>query len=152
MRFTSPISGSDPIRLIGPALFDLMILVVLFAYMICGDLDYLFEQDPAMRSPISDFGTVDNHSEECRLIVDLTWNRDRTRSKIRVRWYLCTLGQFRLWLYPRANLKINPHTKYSEIPLCIRAPGDMPFSEIRKILDVCADKDIQIYKVFLETT
>ena len=44
--------------------------------------------------------------------------------------------QLKTWMYPIARSLINKRTKYSEVPIRLRAPGNTPFSEVRKVLEV----------------
>ncbi len=40
-------------------------------------------------------------------------------------------------------------TKFSEIPILIRCDKEAPFRQVQEVMAVCADKDIQIYKILL---
>ena len=52
-------------------------------------------------------------------------------------------------MFPIARSKIEPKTKFSKIPILIRCDKDAPFRKVQEVMQVCADKDIQIYKVML---
>ncbi len=72
------------------------------------------------------------------------------KSKIRVKRWFFSPEEVKAWMYPIARSKIDKDTKFSEIPVLIRATGNMPFGEIQKVVAICRDKDIQIYKISLE--
>ena len=136
-------------RWISFPLFDLMILV--FGLTAClwalGNLEF----GPDFRLPAYGMGEPDRKPWKNRLTINLSWDGATGVSTCWVKRTVFTLDQLKTWMYPIARSKINKKTKFSEIPVHIRAPGDMPFSEIRKVLDVCRDKDIQIYQVKIDT-
>ncbi len=95
-------------------------------------------------------GEPDKKPEKNHVTVNLTWDEVSQVSAYWVKRNTFTLDELKTWMYPIARSRINKETKFSEIPVHIRAPGDMPFSEIRKVLDLCRDKDIQVYMVKLD--
>lgn len=103
-----------------------------------------------LQLPCSGPWTPDPDPRKNRLTVNITWDPRSQKPTIRVKRSEFTLGELKAWLFPIARSKIEPRTKFSKIPICVRATRGVPFGEVQKVLDVCADKDIQIVKVRLE--
>lgn len=119
-----------------------------------GVAENLLPADPAgnvilVQPPISEFPAFpDGDSPENRLTVEVRWDPITRTSTFRVMRFPFTLDELKAWMFPIARSRIDPRTKFSKISVCVRA-RNAPFGEVRKVLDVCADKDIQIHKVYL---
>lgn len=135
-------------RWISFPLADLVILV--FGLTAClwtlGHLEF----GPVYQPPVNVMGEADKKPWKNIVTVDLSWDEAAQVGTNLVKRNTYSLDELKTWLYPIARNKINKRTKLSEIPVRIQASGDTPFSEVRKILDVCKDRDIQIHKVKLE--
>ncbi len=99
--------------------------------------------------PKAEHGTEDKNPEKNRQTVNVTWDPEQRVSEIWVKRSLMDLQALAQYLYPIARSKINPKTKFSEIPILIRCDKEAPFRKVQEIMQVCASPDIQIYKVML---
>jgi len=126
------------------------LLVVIFAFMVCV-LHVQLEPEPiTLLFPSFGFGMPDGIPGRNRLTISLRWDEDTQESTMKVKRCEYTLDELKAWMFPIARSKIDPVTKYSEISILIRAPGNMPFREIARIFEVCRDRDIRIHKILLE--
>lgn len=126
------------------------LLITVFAWMVCL---LLMEREPEirwLRLPSNGFGVPDRDPANNRLTVTLRPDRAGDGSTYLVGRATLSVPELKQWMYRLARCWIDPVTKFSEIPLLIRAPGDTPFADVARVFALCMDKDIQIYRVLLE--
>jgi biopolymer transport protein ExbD len=83
------------------------------------------------------------------LYVDITWDREKDEGRILIKEREFTLLELKAWLYPIARSMIEKETGFSNASLVIRCDKHAPFRLVQQVLTTCADRDIQIYKVYL---
>jgi len=128
------------------------LLLTIFAFMVCVIHVQLEPGIAVIRFPSTGIGIPDRSPEKNRLSISLRWNEATGRSTCYVK--RCRMDSYELksWMFPIARSMIEPATKYSKIPILIRAPGNMPFGEVERVFEVCRDRDIRIHKIALEVT
>jgi len=165
IRRDARIQGAVPILLVNFAVLTL--LTPLFAWdrssrrndaivrwkQPYGVAPWILPSDPAdddrvFRPPHNGFVCPRADSRGNEFTVEILWDPVKQAPTYRVRRTRYTLEELRGYLFPIARSRIDPRTKFSKIPVCVRA-RNAPFGEVRKVLDVCADVDIQIHKVHL---
>jgi len=136
----------EPLEINMTPMIDVVFLLIVF-FMIVVDLT---QQDLViLQLPKAEFAVPDKKPEKNRLTVNITWDKDTQKSTIKVKRYEYSLDELKAWMFPIARSKIEPKTKFSKIPILIRCDKDAPFRKEQEVMQVCADKDIQIYKVML---
>jgi len=136
----------EPLEINMTPMIDVVFLLIVF-FMIVVDLT---QQDIVLlQLPKAEFAVPDKKPEKNRLTVNITWDKKEQVSEIRVKRSVFTLDELKSWMFPIARSKIEPKTKFSKIPILIRCDKDAPFRKVQEVMQVCADKDIQIYKVML---
>ncbi|MBN2490951.1 MAG: terpene cyclase/mutase family protein, partial [Planctomycetes bacterium] len=83
------------------------------------------------------------------LTVSIPWDAGTGASRFAVKRSELSLEELKAWIYPIARSKVDPKTKFSEIPILIRCDRRAPFRAVREVLAICADRDILIHRVFL---
>jgi len=127
-------------------MIDVTFLLIVF-FMIVVDLT---QQDLVLlQLPKSEMGEQDKNPEKNRVTVNVTFDPESLQSEIIVKRQTMTLDELKDHLYPIAQSKKNKKTKFSEIPILIRCDKEAPFRKVQEIMQVCANKDVQIYKVLL---
>ena len=146
MKLTKADNEPEPLEINMTPMIDVVFLLIVF-FMIVVDLT---QQDLVLlQLPKSEMGEPDKKPEKNRITVNITWEKDSQSSEIWVKRNTFTLDELKAWMYPIARSKINKKTKFSEIPVLIRCDRDAPFRMVQQVMQICADKDIQIYKVLL---
>ena len=146
MRLSKKDLEPEEIDLDMTPMIDVVFLLIVF-FMIVVDLT---QQDLVLlQLPNSEMGTKDKNPEKNRVTVNVTWDEETKTSKIIAKRQEYTPDELKDWLYPIARLKINPKNKLSEIPILIRCDKDAPFRKVQEVMQICADKDIKIYKVLI---
>jgi len=146
MKMTKQDTEPEPLEINMTPMIDVVFLLIVF-FMIVVDLT---QQDLVrLQLPKAEFGEEDKKPEKHRLTVNITWDDEAEVSEIFIKQDTYTLDELKAWMYPRARFKINPKTKFSEIPILIRCDKEAPFKMVQQVMAICADKDIQIYKVLL---
>jgi len=139
-------SEPEPLEINMTPMIDVVFLLIVF-FMIVVDLT---QQDLViLQLPKAEFAVPDKKPEKNRLTVNITWDKATQKSEIRVKRNVYNLDELKSWMFPIARSKIEPKTKFSKIPILIRCDKDAPFRKVQEVMQVCADKDIQIYKVML---
>jgi biopolymer transport protein ExbD len=82
-----------------------------------------------------------------RLTVNIPWDARTGTHRFVVKWEEMTPEELKAWLYPISRSVVDKKTKFSEIPILIRCDRRVPFGVLRQVLDICGDRDIQIYQV-----
>jgi len=90
----------------------------------------------------------DEPTSDYPFYVDITWDREKKEGRILIKESEFTLLELKAWFYPRARSMIERETKFSKAPLVIRCDKHAPFRMVQQVLTTCADRDIQIYKVY----
>jgi len=146
MKMSKQDSEPEQLQIDMTPMIDVVFLLIVF-FMIVVDLT---QQDLViLQLPKAEFGEEDKKPEKNRMTVNITWDADSEQSTIQVKRSIFSLDELKTWMYPIARSKTNPKTKFSEIPILIRCDKDAPFRMVQQVMAVCADKDIQIYKVLL---
>ena len=147
MRLSKADSEPEEMEVDMTPMIDVTFLLIVF-FMIVVDLT---QQDLVLlQLPPSEMGEKDKNPEKNRVTVNVTWDDDQQKAEIICkRITMETMDDLKAWLYPLAASKKNPKTKFSEVPILIRCDEDAPFREVQKIMQVCAHKDVQIYKILL---
>ena len=146
MKMSKQDSEPEPLEIDMTPMIDVVFLLIVF-FMIVVDLT---QKDLVLlQLPDAEFAEEDKKPEKNRMTVNITWDAKSEVSEIYVKQETYTLDELKAWMYPRARVKINPKTKFSEIPILIRCDKDAPFKMVQQVMAICADKDIQIYKVLL---
>lgn len=146
MKLSKADKEPEPLEIDMTPMIDIVFLLIVF-FMIVVDLT---QQDLViLQLPNAEFAIPDKKPEANRLTVNVTWDKKDQVAEIRVKRAVYTLDELKAWMYPIARSRIDPKTKFSEIPILIRCDQDAPFRVVQQIMAVCADKDIQIYKVML---
>jgi biopolymer transport protein ExbD len=146
MKLTKADNEPEPLEINMTPMIDVVFLLIVF-FMIVVDLT---QQDLViLQLPKSEMGEPDKKPEKNRITVNITWDKETLSSEIWVKRNTYTLDELKTWMYPIARSKINKKTKFSEIPILIRCDKDAPFRMVQQVMQICADKDIQIYKVLL---
>ncbi len=146
MKLTKADNEPEPLEINMTPMIDVVFLLIVF-FMIVVDLT---QKDLVkLQLPKSEMGEPDKKPEKNRITVNITWDEDDEMSEIYVKQKPYTLDELKTWMYPIARSRINRKTKFSEIPILIRCDKDAPFRMVQQVMQICADKDIQIYKVLL---
>lgn len=146
MKMTRQDNEPEPLEIDMTPMIDVVFLLIVF-FMIVVDLT---QQDIVkLELPVTEMGIPDKKPERNRLTVNITFDPDTQVSEIYVKRDLMNLDELKAWMHRFARLKINPKTKFSEIPIIIRCDEKAPFRKVQEVMQLCADKDIQIYKVML---
>jgi len=144
MKMSKQDNEPEPLDIDMTPMIDIVFLLIVF-FMIVVDLT---QQDLViLQLPKAEFAVPDKKPEKNRLTVNVTYKDEVP--EIRVKRVVMTLDELKAWMYPIARSKIDKKTKFSEIPILIRCDKNAPFRVVQQIMAVCADKDIQIYKVML---
>jgi biopolymer transport protein ExbD len=136
----------EPLEINMTPMIDVVFLLIVF-FMIVVDLTQ--QEIVLLQLPPAEFAEPDKKPEKNRLTVNICYDPADERCWIQVKRAEMNLDELKAWMYPYARLKIDPKTKFSEIPIIIRCDRDAPFRMVQQVMQVCADKDIQIYKVML---
>lgn len=129
-------------------MIDVTFLLIVF-FMIVIDLT---QQDIVqLQLPKAEYGTPDKNPEKNRQTINVTWDEDQRVSEIIWKRQVVDLDELGANLYPiaRGHGMINPKTKFSELFVLIRCDRDAPFKKVQEIMQVCAQPELQIYKVML---
>lgn len=146
MKLTKADNEPEPLEINMTPMIDVVFLLIVF-FMIVVDLT---QKDLVqLQLPNSEMGEPDKKPEKNRITVNITWDDKSESSEIYVKQRPYTLDELKTWMYPIAKSRINKKTKFSEIPILIRCDKDAPFRMVQQVMQICADKDIQIYKVLL---
>ena len=146
MKLTKQDNEPEELEVEMTPMIDVVFLLIVF-FMIVVDLT---QQDLVLlQLPPSEMGEKDKNPEKNRVTVNITWDPETKTSDIVLKRNTFTLDELKDWLYPIANSKLNPKTKLSEIPILIRCDEDAPFRKVQEVMQICADKDIKIYKVLI---
>ena len=129
-------------------MIDVVFLMIIF-FMIVSDMS---QQDLAeLKLPVAD-QAVDDETEEGRMIVNilkdgrieikrkLYGTLDDTNAVSALRAYLAT---------EVAKGEKDPGTTFSSRSLLVRADKEAKFKEVQKVMRICGEVGIQIYKVHL---
>jgi biopolymer transport protein ExbD len=144
MKMSKQDNEPEPLDIDMTPMIDIVFLLIVF-FMIVVDLT---QQDLViLQLPKAEFAVPDKKPEKNRLTVNVTYKDEVP--EIRVKRAIMSLDELKAWMYPIARSKIDKKTKFSEIPILIRCDKNAPFRVVQQIMAVCADKDIQIYKVML---
>lgn len=136
----------EPLEINMTPMIDVVFLLIVF-FMIVVDLTQ--QEIVQLVLPPADHAVPDKKPEKNRLLVNVTWDEKEQQADIYVKRHIYTLDELKAWMYPIARSKIEPKTKFSKIPILIRCDRDAPFRVVQQIMQICGDKDIQIYKVML---
>ena len=146
MKMTRQDNEPEPLEIDMTPMIDVVFLLIVF-FMIVVDLT---QQDIVqLELPVTEMGIPDKKPERNRLTVNITYDKESQVSEIYVKRDLMDLEQLKAWMHRSARTKINKKTKFSEIPIIIRCDKLAPFRKVQEVMQLCADKDIQIYKVML---
>ena len=146
MKMTRQDNEPEPLEIDMTPMIDVVFLLIVF-FMIVVDLT---QQDfVQLELPKTEMGIPDKKPEKNRLTVNITFDTDTEVSEIYVKRDRMDLDELKKWMYRFAKLKINPKTKFSEIPIIIRCDRRAPFRKVQEVMQICADKDIKIYKVLI---
>ncbi|MBN2490620.1 MAG: biopolymer transporter ExbD [Planctomycetes bacterium] len=146
MKLTKQDNEPEPLEIEMTPMIDVVFLLIVF-FMIVVDLTQ--QEIVLLQLPTAVHAIPDKKPEQNRLTVNVTWDKREQQAAIRIKRTEMTLDELKAWMYPIARSKIDAKTKFSEIPILIRCDQDAPFRVVQQIMAVCADKDIQIYKVML---
>lgn len=145
-RLTKQDTEPEPLEINMTPMIDVTFLLIVF-FMIVVDLT---QQDLViLELPKAEMAVPDKNPEKHRLTVNITWDPETRTSEIIFKRQTVTLDELKAKLYPYARAKVNPKTKFSEVPILIRCDKDAPFRKVQEVMQICGDKDIQIYKVML---
>ena len=129
-------------------MIDVVFLMIIF-FMIVSDMS---QQDLAdIVLPVAD-QSVEDETEEGRMIINIYPNGD---IEIKRRRYgtlddPVAVGALRAYLSAEvARGKKEPDTGFSERSLLVRADKVTKFKEVQKVMRICGEMGIQIYKVHL---
>ncbi len=105
------------------------------------------------RLPLAE-SDMDDNPQTRPMTVVITWDAKKRKSRIFVprtsrKDTEFTSDELKAWFYPIARSKIEKKTGFSGIPLVIRCDRDAPFRRVQHVLQLCADRDIQIYRIYL---
>ncbi len=129
-------------------MIDVVFLMIIF-FIIVSDMT---QQDLAeLELPVAE-QAIDDETEEGRMIVNIL--KDGTIEIKRIPYP--TLDSEEAQLALRSYLagevrkgKKEPGTDFSERSLLVRADKETPFKEVQKVMRICGEMGIQIYKVHL---